>query len=79
MLGEEPKQTQPTIRLYWEDDHCFNTEAHVVGVQDDAIAFDQTCFYPGGGGQPSDSGTVTLSSGEVLEIVSARAGLDDTC
>ena len=71
------RQTPPTLRLYWEDDHCFETEARVEAVEDDAIAFDRTCFYPGGGGQPSDAGTVMLSSGQVLEIVSARAGVDE--
>ena len=69
-------QSPPTIRLYWEDDHCFETEARVVDTQDCAIAFDRTCFYPGGGGQPSDMGTVTLS-GAVLEIASARADVDE--
>jgi misacylated tRNA(Ala) deacylase len=66
-----------TIRLYWEDDHCFETEARVVGVQDDALAFDRTCFYPGGGGQPSDTGTVALHSGQVLEVAAARVGGDE--
>ncbi len=64
---------EPTVRLYWEDDHCFETEARVAAVEDGAIAFDRTCFYPGGGGQPSDTGTATLSTGEVLEIASARS------
>jgi misacylated tRNA(Ala) deacylase len=68
---------EPTIRLNWDDDHCFQTEARVVSVEGDAIAFDRTCFYPGGGGQPSDTGTVTLSSGEVLEVASARTGVDE--
>jgi misacylated tRNA(Ala) deacylase len=63
---------QATIRLYWEDDHCFETEARVVALEDDAIAFDRTCFYPGGGGQPSDTGTIMLSSGQVLEVAAAR-------
>ena len=66
-----------TIRLYWEDDHCYEAEARVVGVEADAIAFDRTCFYPGGGGQPSDTGTVTLSSEEALEITSARTDGDE--
>ena len=66
-----------TIRLYWEYDHCFETEAQVVAVEDDAIAFDRTCFYPGGGGQPSDSGTITLSGGQVLEVAAARVGGDE--
>src|ERR1700719_3288636 len=66
-----------TIPLYWEDDHCFDAEARVVGVQEDAIACDRTCFYPGGGGQPSDSGTITLSNGQVLEAASARVSPDE--
>src|SRR5260370_24796051 len=73
----QSKQTQATIRLYWEDDHCFETEARVMDVEDDAIAFDRTCFYPGGGGQPSDTGTVTLGSGQMLEVASVRAGVDE--
>jgi len=77
MPGEKPKLTQATIRLYWEDDHCYETEAHVVAVEDDAIAFDRTCFYPGGGGQPSDTGTITLSGGQVLEVAAARVGADE--
>jgi misacylated tRNA(Ala) deacylase len=71
------KRSPPTMRLYWNDDHCFDTEARVVDVEDDAIAFDRTCFYPGGGGQPSDTGTVTLATGEVLEIASARSDQDE--
>jgi misacylated tRNA(Ala) deacylase len=66
-----------TIRLYWEDDHCFETEARLVAVEDDAIAFDRTCFYPGGGGQPSDTGTIALNSGQVLEVAAARVGGDE--
>jgi misacylated tRNA(Ala) deacylase len=76
MLCEGFNQTQPTIRLYWEDDHCLEAEARIVDVEDNSLAFDRTCFYPGGGGQPSDTGTVTLDKGTVLEIASARAGVD---
>lgn len=70
-------QPQITKKLYLEDDHCFEAEARVVAVQENAIAFDQTCFYPGGGGQPPDEGSVRLQSGEVVEIVSALADADD--
>ena len=66
-----------TIRLYWEDDHCFETQASVVDLAAEAVAFDRTCFYPGGGGQPPDTGIAILASGEVLEITAARAGADD--
>ena len=76
MPCEEPDRIHPTIRLYWEDDHCFDAEARILGVDGNAIAFDRTCFYPGGGGQPSDSGTATLHNGQALEIASARADVD---
>ncbi|HXD94900.1 MAG TPA: hypothetical protein VN646_00030, partial [Candidatus Acidoferrum sp.] len=65
-----------TTRLYLEDDHCFDARAVVVAVVGDALACDQTCFYPGGGGQPPDQGEATLDSGEVLVIVGARADAD---
>jgi misacylated tRNA(Ala) deacylase len=68
-----PAQRCPTVRLYLQNDHCFETDARVVGLGENAVAFDRTCFYPGGGGQPPDQGCVELQSGEVLEIESARA------
>lgn len=48
----------------------------MVAVLENSIALDQTCFYPGGGGQPSDEGTLALESGEVLEITSAHSDPD---
>jgi misacylated tRNA(Ala) deacylase len=41
-----------------------------------ALAFDRTCFYPGGGGQPSDDGTARIDD-EALAIVSAHADADE--
>jgi misacylated tRNA(Ala) deacylase len=66
-----------TKRLYLDDDHCFETEASVVAVEGDRIAFDRTCFYPGGGGQPPDEGRVTVQRGAVLEIVSTEMDGDE--
>lgn len=70
-------QTPATIRLYLQDDHCFEADAIVVAVREDSIAVDRTCFYPGGGGQPPDQGIVRMQSGETLEIVSVHADEDD--
>ncbi len=67
----------PTRRLYWDDDHCFETAARIVGLRDAAFGCDQTCFYPGGGGQPADRGLLTLPSGEILEVLSAQSGPED--
>ena len=66
-----------TTRLYLHDDHCCTAEATVVGLRDGAVACDQTCFYPGGGGQPSDEGAMELASGESFAIVSAHADAED--
>lgn len=40
------------------------------------VAFDQTCFYPGGGGQPPDRGWVTFADGQPRKVTSARADGD---
>lgn len=66
----------PTRRLYWVDDHCHETTATVLAVRDDAVALDQTCFHPGGGGQPCDHGTLILPSGLVLPITQVQPDAD---
>jgi misacylated tRNA(Ala) deacylase len=53
---------RPTKRLYWEDDHASSADATVVAVTEDAVALDQTCFYPGGGGQPPDHGVLDIGT-----------------
>lgn len=68
---------EPTIPLYRDDDHCFETAAQVVAVRGSEIAFDRTCCYPGGGGQPCDTGVVHISGEEPLSIVSVQAGSDE--
>jgi misacylated tRNA(Ala) deacylase len=68
---------QTTTRLYLQDDHCFEAEATVVAVRGNSLAFDRTCFYPGGGGQPPDAGCVTRPSGELLRIASVHADQDN--
>ena len=69
---DTPPRMPPTERLYLDDSHLFENEACVLAVRDDALAFDRTCFYPGGGGQPADEGRVRLSSGAQLRIASVR-------
>src|SRR5262249_33568334 len=62
-----------TMRLYLSDPHAFEADATVVAVSGDALACDRTCFYPGGGGQPPDRGTVVLPGATTLPITSALA------
>ena len=65
-----------TLRLYLQDDDCFEAEATVVAAHDGGVAFDRTCFYPGGGGQPADTGEARLEDGSSLTITSAYADAD---
>lgn len=66
-----------TQRLYLQDSYCFETEAVVTAVQGEALAFDRTCFHPGGGGQPPDEGFVRIGSAETLEVASVHEGPDE--
>lgn len=61
-----------TERLYYSDSHLIEFEARVVDVTDrvsgwTAIVLDRTAFYPTGGGQPSDTGT--LNGVRVVECI----------
>jgi alanyl-tRNA synthetase len=52
-----------TERLYYNDSHLIEFEARVVDQSErvsgwTAITLDRTAFYPTGGGQPSDTGTI---------------------
>lgn len=66
----------PTVRLYLDDDHQLATDATIVAARADALAFDRSPFYPGGGGQPPDTGGVTLADGATLRIVGVQADAD---
>ncbi len=50
--------------------------ARVTALPPGSVVLDRTYFYPAGGGQPSDFGTLTLAPGETLAVVEVRkAGL----
>jgi misacylated tRNA(Ala) deacylase len=66
----------PTLRLYHEDDHCFENGARILAIRENLIAFDRTCFYPGGGGQPADEGIIRFSNGDEIQIESAKSDPD---
>jgi len=51
-----------TELLYQMDSYQQEFDATITAVQERAVALDRTAFYPGGGGQPADVGT--LRSGD---------------
>lgn len=54
--------------LFRQDAYLKSCEATVVAVDDRGIRLDRTVFYPTGGGQPGDRGTLTLPDGTSLSI-----------
>jgi misacylated tRNA(Ala) deacylase len=60
-----------TEELAAHDAYLRETDASVVAVEDDGIVLDRTVFYPRGGGQPGDTGTLAWEGGEVV--------IRDTC
>ena len=52
-----------TELLFHSESYLKEFEATVTDVVDGGVVLDRTAFYAGGGGQPSDSGTLT--SGEI--------------
>lgn len=51
-----------TTLLYLDDSYLRSFDATVVDVIDGAgVVLNQTAFYPGGGGQPVDSGSIGIS------------------
>lgn len=62
-----------TEELFREDSYLRECTAKVIAAGDGAIALDRTVFYPMGGGQPGDTGTISWSGGRTV-IVDTRYG-----
>ena len=77
----------PTERLYYQDSHLIEFEARVIENTErvsgwTAVTLDRTAFYPTGGGQPSDTGTldglrvvecIDDAQESVLHVIQGRA------
>ena len=62
-----------TELLFRDDSYLQECQATVVAAGPEGIVLDRTVFYPMGGGQPGDTGTIGWSGGKV-EIVDTRYG-----
>jgi misacylated tRNA(Ala) deacylase len=51
-----------TEKLYLRDAYLREFDARVVRVSGNAVVLDRTAFYPEGGGQPNDKGTITINN-----------------
>jgi misacylated tRNA(Ala) deacylase len=62
-----------TVALYYEDAYRAEFDADIVQVEGDRVRLDRTAFYPGGGGQPADTG-VLRAQGAVMKVVALSKG-----
>ncbi len=60
-----------TELLYLRDAYQREFDATVTDVRGDEVALDRTCFYPTGGGQAHDTGTLA-SVGHLVDVVDVR-------
>ncbi len=65
--------------LFTDDPYRRSCQATVIDRDHDSIALDATVCYPTGGGQPGDTGRLTLPDGQVLTILDTRRDRETGC
>jgi misacylated tRNA(Ala) deacylase len=63
--------------LAYTDAYARSVPARVVATDGAAVLLDRTVFYPGGGGQPADSGWLRTDDGGEWRVTGARKAGDD--
>jgi misacylated tRNA(Ala) deacylase len=64
-----------TVLLYATDAYLRAFDAHVEELTPDGgVILDQTAFYPTGGGQPHDTGTLSWDGGSALVVEVRKSG-----
>ena len=67
-----------TEALFREAPYDTTFEATVTASDDAGIVLDRTLFYPQGGGQPGDSGSLELPDGTTATVTDTRKGDGDS-
>jgi len=65
-----------TQDLFRTDAYLTECTATVTAITDAGLVLDRTVFYPLGGGQAGDAGTLVLADGSTLAISDTRKGKD---
>jgi misacylated tRNA(Ala) deacylase len=63
------REATMTEALYHTDAYLKEFDAVVTAIDGNQVALNRTAFYPGGGGQPNDVGTLTATNGETWNVV----------
>jgi len=58
-----------TELLYLTDSYLREFEATITEVEENRVILDRTAFYPQGGGQPSDVGTLLDDQGQIYRVL----------
>lgn len=66
-----PLEISPTRKLYYEHPYQAGFEACVLEVINNKVILDETLFYPEGGGQPADHGTLSVDE-LLVNVVDAQ-------
>ena len=61
-------------RSYYEDSYQKELTAIVTAVNDEWVELNATIFYPLGGGQPGDTGTLSGPDGKIHQVLDTRKG-----
>jgi misacylated tRNA(Ala) deacylase len=72
---DEVQSAMTTETLFREDSYLKVCEATVLKAGEKAVVLNRTVFYPTGGGQPGDTGTLSWKSGSAI-VVDTRYGED---
>ena len=63
-----------TELLFRADAYATGFEAEVLVAEPGRVVLDRSLFYPESGGQPGDTGVLTLSDGRELKVTDTRKG-----
>ena len=72
--GARGVSSSPSEALFQVDAYQRSCDATVVDVSDASVILDRTVFYPTGGGQPGDTGTLRAPDGREWRVVDTRKG-----
>jgi len=61
-------------RAYYDDSYQKSLTAKVTAIDGNWVELDQTIFYPLGGGQPGDTGSLAGPDGQIYRILDTRKG-----
>ena len=66
-----------TEKIYLKDSYKKDIDASVINTEANSIILDRTIFYPTGGGQPADTGSITSSKGIKYSIIDTKKSDND--